>query len=95
MFCCISRFIRFTNQKIFEDFFIFQEFNSRGNSLAAFAYKDKKLIDARIFLENKNNFQVLLEDCDLLVLYVPFFENPLPTFELDYLCEFSIFLNIN
>jgi len=67
----------------------FKEFNSRGNSLAAFAYKDKKLIDARIFLENKNNFQVLLEDCDLLVLYVPFFENPLPTFELDYLwgCE--------
>merc|ERR1739838_578167 len=62
----------------------FKTFNDHGNSVAAFAYKDKQLTDARVFYQREGGFQVLLKDCDMLVLYLPAFESTLPTFELEY-----------
>merc|ERR1739838_1127204 len=53
----------------------FKTFNDHGNSVAAFAYKDKQLTDARVFYQREGGFQVLLKDCDMLVLYLPAFES--------------------
>lgn len=62
----------------------FKSFHDHGNSIAAFAYKDQQLTDARIFYRKQGGFQVLLDDCDFLVLYLPIYNSVVPTFELEY-----------